>query len=280
LPSPRESKEFEMPETITRKRRSRDPVIREVPAVTRAVTILKYLARVDAPVGVVQLANALKIIPSTCLHILRVLSGDGLVSFQPATKKYQLGAGILALAKAFENKDAFVQAARPHLEGISERHLCTAVAVESSGEDHFIVVSAASVNVGMSVTVTVGTRVPAMISATGRCLAAFGAWSVAELKAKFVKLRWQNPPKFEAWYKEVEETKRRGYATDIGNYIRGITVIAAPVFDDQNSIIGALVTVQLSDQMTPATIKVRAGELQRAAAKVGMELGYRRARSQ
>jgi DNA-binding IclR family transcriptional regulator len=266
-----------MQETNPRKKRSKDPVIREVPAVTRAVSILKYLARVEAPVGVVQLANALKIIPSTCLHILRVLTSDGLVSFQPVSKKYQLGAGILALAKAFENKDAFVQAVRPHLESISARHQCTAVAVEPSGEDHFIVISAASVNTGMSVTVTVGTRVPAMISATGRCLAAFGTWPVAELKTKFNKLRWQNPPRFEAWLKEVEETKRRGYAIDVGNYIRGITVIAAPIFDDENAIIGGLVTVQLSDQMTPSAIKLRAGDLQRAGAKVGMELGYRRA---
>jgi DNA-binding IclR family transcriptional regulator len=267
-----------MPETIVRKKRSKEPVIRGVPAVTRAVTILKYLARVDAPIGVVQLANALKIIPSTCLHILRVLNNDGLVSFQPATKKYQLGAGILALAKAFESKDALVQAVRPHLESISERHHCTAVAVEPSGDDHYIVISTVSVNVGMSVTVTVGTRVPAMISATGRCFAAFGNFSVAELKAKFSKLRWQNPPKFDTWYKEVEETKRLGYATDIGSYIRGITVIAAPIFDDESSVIGGLATVQLSDQMTASTIKLRAGDLQRAATKVGMELGYRRDR--
>jgi DNA-binding IclR family transcriptional regulator len=265
-----------MVDDTPRKKRSKDPVIRQVPAVTRAVAILKYLARVEAPVGVVLLANSLKIIPSTCLHILRVLSSDGLVSFQPASKKYQLGAGILALAKAFENKDAFVQAAKPHLEIISERHHCTAVAVEPSGDDHFIVVSAASVNIGMSVTVTVGTRVPAMVSATGRCLAAFGNWPPAELKSKFNKLRWQNAPKFDVWYKEVEETKKRGYAIDVGNYIRGITVLAAPIFDDESAIIGALVTVQLSDQMTAATIKTRASDLQRAAGKVGMELGYRR----
>jgi DNA-binding IclR family transcriptional regulator len=265
-----------MQDAVVRKKRPREPVIRDVPAVTRAVTILKYLARIDAPVGVVQLANALNIIPSTCLHILRVLNSDGLVSFQPATKKYQLGAGILALAKAFENKDAFVQAVRPHLDAISERHHCTSVAVEPSGGDHFIVISTATVNVGMSVTVTVGTRVPAMISATGRCLAAFGKWPLAELKAKFNKLRWQNPPKFETWCREVEETRRRGYGIDVGNYIRGITVITAPIFDDDNAIIGALVTVQLSDQMTPMTIKTRAADLQRAAARVGMELGYGR----
>src|SRR5258705_1090057 len=97
-----------MIELKARKRRSKEMVIRQVPAVTRAVAILKYLARVEAPVGVVQLAGALNMIPSTCLHILRVLSGDGLGSFQPASKKKQLGGGVLALAKGFENKNGFV----------------------------------------------------------------------------------------------------------------------------------------------------------------------------
>lgn len=265
-----------MIELKARKRRSKEMVIRQVPAVTRAVAILKYLARVEAPVGVVQLAGALNMIPSTCLHILRVLSGDGLVSFQPASKKYQLGAGILALAKAFENKDAFVQAVKPQLETISERHRCTAVAVEPSGDDHFIVISTANVNIGMSVRVTIGTRVPAMISATGRCLAAYGKWSMAELKTKFNRLRWENPPKFETWYKEVEETRRRGYGVDIGNYIRGITVITAPIFDDERIIIGGLVTVQVSEQLNGTAMKARAADLQRAAGKVATQLGYRR----
>lgn len=267
----------DMPQTPVRKKRSKDPVIRGVPAVTRAITILRYLARVDAPVGVVQLANALHIIPSTCLHILRVLTNDGFVSFQPATKKYQLGAGILALAKAFENKDAFVQAVRPHLESVSARHQCTAAAVEPSGEDHSIVICTASVNVGMSVSVSVGTRFPSMISATGRCAAAFGNLSSLELKEKFGNLRWDNPPTFETWWDEVQETKRRGYAVDVSTYIRGITVIAAPMFDDDGSIVGELVTVQLSDQMNPVIIRTRAADLQRAAVKVGAELGYRRA---
>jgi DNA-binding IclR family transcriptional regulator len=255
---------------------SKDAVIRQVPAVSRAVAILKYLARVESPVGVVQVASALKIIPSTCLHILRVLNDDGLVSFQPTSKKYQLGAGILALAKAFESKNTFVQAVRPHLKDISERHHCTSAAVEPSGDDHFIVISTASANTGMSVRVTVGMRVPAMSSATGRCLAAYGRWSSAELKSRFDQLRWQNPPKYEVWCKEVEETKRRGYGVDAGNYIRGITVIAAPIFDEGSGIIGGLAAVQLSEQLTLADLRTRASELQRAAAKVGAQLGYGR----
>jgi DNA-binding IclR family transcriptional regulator len=151
------------------------------------------------------------------------------------------------------------------------------VAVEPSGEDHSIVICTASVNVGMSVTVSVGTRFPSMISATGRCAAAFGSLSSLELQDKFANLRWDNPPAFETWWDEVQETRRRGYAVDVGSYIRGITVIAAPMFDDDGSIVGELVTVQLSDQMNPVIIRTRAADLQRAAVKVGAELGYRRA---
>ena len=252
----------------------RVPVIRQVPAVTRAVAVLKYLARIEAPAGVVQLSFALGIIPSTCLHILRVLHAEGLVACQPATKKYQLGAGILALARAFESKDAFVRTVHPHLESFAERHRCTAVGIELDANDHFVVVSSASASAGMSVTVMVGTRMPAMVSATGRCLAAFGSWPMAELKTKFAALRWQNPPKFETWYKEVQETRRRGYGIDQGNYMGGITVIAIPIFDDKMAIVGALACVQLSDQMTAKGIKTRAGELQRVAARVSAELGY------
>jgi hypothetical protein len=49
------------------------------------------------------------------------------------------------------------------------------------------------------------------------------------------------------------------------------------MFDDDGSIVGELVTVQLSDQMNPVIIRTRAADLQRAAVKVGAELGYRRA---
>ena len=255
-------------------RKTKKAVIRQVPAVTRAVAILRFLARSQEPVGVVQLANALAIFPSTCLHILRVLNSEGLVSFDPATKKYQLGAGVLALANDFVSKNSLVQVVKPHLDEISRRHRCTTVAVEPSEPDHYIVIATASENHGMSVRVTAGTRVPTMVSATGRCLAAYGNWSPAELKRKFVRLRWQNPPSFETWYQEVEETRRRGYGLDIGNYILGITIVAAPILTDENNVIGALVSVAVSDQMKGPALEALARDLQTTTSRVQRQLGF------
>jgi len=70
--------------------------VRPVPAVTRAVAILRLLGRSEEALGVHAIARALTLIPSTCLHILRVLVAEGLVAFDPESKRYRAGAGAFA----------------------------------------------------------------------------------------------------------------------------------------------------------------------------------------
>ena len=65
-------------------------VWRQFPAVTRAVAILRALGQSPEPLGVNAIANQLGLIPSTCLHILRVLVAEELVAFDPDNKKYTL----------------------------------------------------------------------------------------------------------------------------------------------------------------------------------------------
>ena len=56
--------------------------VRQVPAVTRAVAILRLLGRNEESLGVNAIARALRLIPSTCLHILRVLVAEELVTLR------------------------------------------------------------------------------------------------------------------------------------------------------------------------------------------------------
>jgi DNA-binding IclR family transcriptional regulator len=202
-----------------------------------------------------------------------VLHSEGLVTFESNTKKYQLGAGVLALANDFTSKNSLVQVIRPYLEDISRLHHCTTVAVEPSGQEHYIVVATSSVNTGVSVSVTVGTRVPFMISATGRCFAAYSQWPVAELKRKFSQLRWHNPPSFKTWYNDVQLIRQTGYGVDAGNYIGGITIVAAPILSSGNVMSGAIVSVCVTDQLSDAGLAMLAKDLQRAAARVASQLG-------
>src|SRR3712207_7135483 len=80
---------------------------RAVPAVTRAVAILRLLASSDVPMGVNMIAGRLGIVPSTCLHILRVLVTEELVRVDSESKRYSLDAGVLTLARTMLRPTSF-----------------------------------------------------------------------------------------------------------------------------------------------------------------------------
>ena len=57
---------------------------RLVPAASRTVAILRLLSRAPRPMNLSEIAATLEIVPSTCLHILRVLVARSLVNVDPA----------------------------------------------------------------------------------------------------------------------------------------------------------------------------------------------------
>ena len=224
------------------------PWIRQVPALTRGIAFLRLLGRADEPLGVHAIARALDLVPSTCLHILRVLADENLVSVDPASKKYGVAAGLVALARSALRQHTFPVIVQPELDELAQRYGATAIGVEASGLEHMIVVAMARSDSPLRVHVDIGSRFPALISATGRCVAAFGTYPKAEIEARFAKLRWDDPPTLAAWRKEVRAAQTAGYAVDDGQYIRGVSIVAAPVRMPNGSI-NALVVVGVSEQM-------------------------------
>lgn len=228
---------------------ARRPVrVRPVPAVTRAVAVLRLLGRSDAPLGVKAIAQELGMVTSTCLHILRVLVDERLVGVD-ATKRYSLGPGMLSLARAVIERNPFPRLAQPVLDELSARWGVTAIGVEIVGVDHMVVVALARAHAPFSLHVDVGSRFPALISATGRLVAAHAGLDEKELERRFKALRWEQAPPYPAWRAEVESVRRKGYSLDRGNYIAGVTIVAVPVFDGRRRMTHALVAAGVSDRL-------------------------------
>lgn len=246
--------------------------IRQVPALSRGIAILRLLGRSDAPLGVHAIARALDLVPSTCLHILRVLTEEHLVAVDPVTKKYGVAAGLVALARTALRQHTFPAAVQSDLDELAATYGATALAVEASGLEHMVVVALARADSPLRVHVDIGSRFPALISATGRCIAAFGNYPWTEIQARFGKLRWDVPPTLAAWRAEVRATRIAGYAIDDGRYIRGVSIVAAPV-GMPNGSINALVVVGVSEQMRRVGLTKVGEELQRRAARVSQSLG-------
>jgi DNA-binding IclR family transcriptional regulator len=246
--------------------------IRQVPALTRGIAILRLLGRSDEPLGVHAIARALGLVPSTCLHILRVLADEKLVAADPASKKYGVAAGLVALARSALREHTFPAVVQPELDELTQRYGATVIGVEASGLEHMIVVALARSDSPLRVHVDIGSRFPALISATGRCVAAFGTHPRAEVEARFAKLRWDNPPTLAAWRKQVRAAQSAGYAIDDGQYIRGVSIVAAPVRMPNGSI-NALVVVGVSEQMRRVGLTTVGEDLHARAVRVSRALG-------
>jgi len=244
------------------------PRIRAVPAVTRAIAVLRLLSRNRAPLGLKAIAEALDLVPSTALHILRALAAEQLVRVDAVSKQYSLGVGMLPLARAVLENSDFPNLVRPKLEELSRRYGVTAIGVELPDLDHMVVVALARSQAPVHLHVDVGSRFPALISATGRCLAAFSEQPWNEIEKRFRRLAWHNAPGYDTWRKEVDTARRQGFSIDRGNYIAGVTIVAVPVLDGRGRITHTLAAVGLGNQLDRATSLKLARDMKGVAEEV------------
>jgi DNA-binding IclR family transcriptional regulator len=241
------------------------PRIRDVPAVSRAVGILRLLGRCEEPLGVTAIARHLDLVPSTCLHILRALAAEELVAVDGPGKRYVLGPGLLTLARNLLRKGGFAAAIQPGLDRLSRRHRVTAIGVQVIGLEHMIVAAISRPELALRLHVEVGSRFPALISATGRCLAAFGGHPREEIERRFRTLRWDRPPSLSMWRAEIAAARRDGYSVDRGSYIRGVTVVALPVLDALGSMSHGLVALGVSEEIVAVGVERLVVELRDVA---------------
>lgn len=237
-----------------------------VPAVVRAAAMLRLLSTAPTPLGVNQIARELDIIPSTCLHILRALTAEGLVAVDLTTKRYRLGLEILNLAKV-ALRGSISDQAQPYLDEIVRKYMVTAFAVSLSEPEHYIVTAKSYSPHAIRLQVDLGSRFPALVSATGRCVAAYSTLPPRALKAQFERLRWHRAPSFEDWQQQVAAVREQGYAIDDGNYIRGVYIVAAPILGPEGEFRHAIVALCIREGWSEDSLRelaqtVRASALQ------------------
>jgi DNA-binding IclR family transcriptional regulator len=232
----------------------------KAPAISRAAAVLRLLGKSERPLGLQAIARELGLVPSTCLYVLRALVEEEFVSFDPDTKRYALEAGVLTLARHWLRQNRFNDLAQPVLDRVAHEFDVTMLGVQVVGLEHMIVVAASQSGSSFQLSAQIGSRFPALISATGRCIAAFGDHPEDELEARFGSLRWDVPPTLEEWKAQVAQARRNGFAVDDGNYITGVTVIAAPVWRAGSKLSHALVALGLGN----ASRRPGNGQLQQA----------------
>jgi DNA-binding IclR family transcriptional regulator len=244
----------------------------KAPAISRAAAVLRLLGKSDRPQSLQSIARELGLVPSTCFYVLRALVAEEFVSFDPETKRYSLEAGVLTLARHWLRRNPFNDLAQPALDRISQAFDVTAFGVHIVGLDHIVVVAVSQSGNSLRLSAEIGSRFPALISATGRCIAAFGDHSESDLQARFKTLRWDAPPTWDQWKEQVARTRVQGFAVDEGQYMAGVTVVAAPVWKTLTKPSHALVAIGIGSALRPAGLSALQGALLSAAQGLSNQL--------
>lgn len=211
----------------------------QVPAVDQATRILYHLA--EAPAGQTNLTaicSAVGIHKSKGSALLNTLQTANLVTRDEATKTYTLGRGLLTLSRSVLDSTDLTRATEPLLAELARNTECTAF-LGLVMEEQVFVVARQEAPLGMSINIRVGHRYPLTWGAHGKALVAFMPAEKREAALARPALyfhsktvlgeREDKEDYLDTVRKELQEARRRGYATDLGGVQTGMNAVGAPV---------------------------------------------------
>jgi DNA-binding IclR family transcriptional regulator len=208
--------------------------VSSVPAVSRAVAVLRALAAHPTPVPAAVLARDLGLPRSTIYHLLAVLEAEGFVVHLPESRAYGLGVGLFELGSAYLRNDPLERLARPLLLALVEQTGHTTHLGVLHGRETLYLVKEQP-RVAIALVTEVGVRLPAHLTAVGRAmLARLPRAQVRALyptRAEFVD-RTGRGPYSPIGLRDVLSAERiRGWSEEDGQITAGISSVGVCVLD-------------------------------------------------
>src|ERR1700730_16848895 len=237
------------------------PFRNRVKPVSNAIGILRYLSKSKQAATVTQIARQLSINTSTCFNILRTLLLEGLIEFDESSKAYRVGLGVVKLAEGVLTEAERIASVRPRLHKIAEQYGVTLLLWRRIGDDRMLLVWVENSSADLQIHLRTGQRLPLLIGATGRGVAARIGLTKQQLKDKFRSLRWARRISFEDYWHDTQTAAERGWAVDDGYFSTGATTVAAPVLNRAGSVSHSIVAIMFRGQHDQATIKRIAQDL-------------------
>ena len=246
--------------------------------VDRAIDMLYALSQ-EKRVGVRELARRLNMSKSTVQRILASLECRSLVTHDPVTQHYRIGAGVIQLASSFLQEGDLVTRATPHLQKLRDKtgetvclHTCvefrrvTVLQVESPRELRW--------------TVEIGRPYPLHVGCSGKLLMAYLPESTIEeyLRATPLEpLTSRTITNIDQLRADLQQIRNQGYAISFGERVAGGAGISAPVFDASGQVIAAISVYGPDSRLTRDVIAAFLGDVCQTAGNLSADLGYRKA---
>lgn len=243
----------------------------QVPAATRALRVLRFLASQPDPVPLGRIAEACGLPRSSAYHLLRAMADEGFVTHLVEERRFGLGLAAFEVGSGYARQAPLQRIARRAVAALADRTGESAHLAVLHGRDVLYVVEERAPGRPPLVT-DVGVRLPAHLTASGRAV-------LALLPAAQVRALYPDPTAFTdrhgagprtptALRSLLVETRLRGWATEDGEVTPGLASVAAAVVDHNgHPVAGVAVTYAAGE---PGRL---AEEVRRTAALVTRRLG-------
>jgi DNA-binding IclR family transcriptional regulator len=206
----------------------------QVPAATRALRVLRFLATQPDPVPLDRIARAVGLPRSTAYHLVNAMIEEGFVTHLADERRYGLGVAAFEVGSGYVRQAPLQRIARRPLVALVDRTGQSAHLAVLHGRDVLYVLEERAPGRPPLVT-DVGVRLPAQLTASGRAmLAALPQAQVRALfpdRAAFVQRHDAGPTSPSALRSLLVETRQRGHAVEDGEVTPGFASVASAVLD-------------------------------------------------
>lgn len=244
----------------------------QVPAATRALRVLRFLAGQPDPVPLDRIMRACELPRSTTYHLLRAMVEEGFVVHLVDEHRFGLGPAAFEVGSGYARQEPLQRIARRPLADLVDRVAQSAHLAILHGREVLYVVEERAPGRPPLVS-NVGVRLPAHLTASGRAiLARLPASQVRALYSTpddFVDRHGRGPQTLSALRTLLTDTRQRGYAVEDGEVTPGLASVAVAVLDHNEHPVAAVAVTYPDDPDDPAAarlaeaVRATAGQLSR-----------------
>lgn len=211
-----------------------------IQAVAHALDVLEQFYG-DGELGVTELSKRLKLHKNNIFRILATLEAREYIEQNRSTENYRLGTKCLQLGQTYIQHMGLLQQARPIMvEVVKVCHESAYVAVMRKGK----VVPLDMIESDQPVRIVshVGENLPLHCTAAGKVHLAFEPKEEVQryLPQELERYTTNTITDSRAFFDQLEEVSKRGYAVDNGEYLTDVRSVAVPIKDYTRTVVGSL----------------------------------------
>jgi DNA-binding IclR family transcriptional regulator len=250
-----------------------DPMVKSA---ERAVRILEAVARVRGGLTHSDICHTLHIPSGSLTPLLNTLCILGYLVPENSSKKYQLGSGVLFLARRYQEELDIVRVGQPLLHIlVSQTGEAAAITIENGNRS--TVVAKVDSPLPVSLSLHLGDSAPLYAGASGRIYLAFRSddeirhyLSTVELKP----LTTKTPVHPDQIWQGLTAIRAGGLSYSREYIFEGVTAVAAPVRDFSGKVVATFIVSAPTSRMGVEKEKVVEKALREAAAAFSEKLGF------